>query len=270
MMPLVSEPTNPPRRGAFALAVVALLGVHLFFFNYFMPLGVWWTDQPIVGIDYETHVAQTWRAIEGLDGWGHSWVYDTHLLAGTPAGVIFDADNKGWEVWTWLLHRLGLSKGFAFNLFAVAAHWLLLPVVFLSARLFGLARGGALADSARRAFPTAQHIRDRGGGVSFADAPKHQLPVEILSAVTQLSVLEFGQKVGGPLPLHSPQALAVGEGTAQHDAVPARPPAPCAWRLPRRLHRRTAADTAGPPALAGPRFVTPPAPIHTEAELSQP
>ncbi len=148
MMPLVSEPTNPPRRGAFALAVVALLGVHLFFFNYFMPLGVWWTDQPIVGIDYETHVAQTWRAIEGLDGWGHSWVYDTHLLAGTPAGVIFDADNKGWEVWTWLLHRLGLSKGFAFNLFAVAAHWLLLPVVFLSARLFGLARAGALAAAA--------------------------------------------------------------------------------------------------------------------------
>jgi len=148
MMRLVSEPSNPPRRGAFALAVAALFGLHLLCFTHFMPLGVWWTDQPILGVDYETHVAQTWRAIEGLDGWGHSWVYDPHLLAGTPAGVIFDADNKGWEVWTWILHRLGLSRGFAFNLFAVAAHWLLLPVVFLSARLFGLARAPALAAAA--------------------------------------------------------------------------------------------------------------------------
>jgi hypothetical protein len=144
----VSEPTNPPRRGAFALAVAALLGLHLLCFNHFMPLAVWWTDQPILGVDYETHVAQVWRAIEGLDGWGRSWVYDPHLLAGTPAGVIFDADNKGWEVWTWLLHRLGVPQGLAFNLFAVAAHWLLLPVVFLSARLFGLARAPALAATA--------------------------------------------------------------------------------------------------------------------------
>lgn len=144
----MSEPTNPPRRGAFALAVAALLGLHLLCFNHFMPLAVWWTDQPILGVDYETHVAQVWRAIEGLDGWGRSWVYDPHLLAGTPAGVIFDADNKGWEVWTWLLHRLGVPQGLAFNLFAVAAHWLLLPVVFLSARLFGLARAPALAATA--------------------------------------------------------------------------------------------------------------------------
>ncbi len=148
MMPGVSEPTNPPRRGAFALAVVALLGLHLLCFNHFMPLAVWWTDQPILGVDYETHVAQVWRAIEGLDGWGHSWVYDVQLLAGTPAGVIFDADNKGWEVWTWALHRLGVPQGLAFNLFAVAAHWLLLPVVFLSARLFGLTRAPALAATA--------------------------------------------------------------------------------------------------------------------------
>lgn len=148
MMPGVSEPSNPPRRGAFALAVAALLGLHLLCFLHFMPPATWWSDQPIVGVDYETHVAQVWRAIEGLDGWGRSWVYDVRLLAGSPAGVIFDADNKGWEVWTWALHRLGVPKALAFNLFAVAAHWLVLPVVFAAARLFGLARAPALAAAA--------------------------------------------------------------------------------------------------------------------------
>ena len=145
MMPGVSEPSKPPRRGAFALAVALVLGLHLLCFLHFMPPAVWWTDQPILGVDYETHVAQVWRAIEGLDGWGRSWVYDVRLLAGSPAGVIFDADNKGWEVWTWALHRLGVPQALAFNLFAVAAHWLVLPVVFGSARLFGLARAPALA-----------------------------------------------------------------------------------------------------------------------------
>jgi len=145
MMPGVSEPSIPPRRGAFALAVALVLGLHLLCFLHFLPPSVWWTDQPILGVDYETHVAQVWRAIEGLDGWGRSWVYDVRLLAGSPAGVIFDADNKGWEVWTWALHRLGVPQALAFNLFAVAAHWLVLPVVFGSARLFGLARAPALA-----------------------------------------------------------------------------------------------------------------------------
>ena len=141
----MSGPSTSPRRVAFALATLAVLGLHTLCFLYFAPPATWWTDQPILGVDYETHVAQVWRALEGFDGWGRSWVYDVRLLAGVPAGVIFDADNKGWEVWTWAVRGLGLSAGQAFNLFVVAAHWLVLPVVYASARLFGLGRPAALA-----------------------------------------------------------------------------------------------------------------------------
>jgi len=141
----VPEPSTPPRRGAFALAMLALLGLHTLCFTYFVPTAVWFSDQPILGVDYETHVAQVWRALESLDGWGRGWAYDVRLLAGSPAGVIFDADNKGWELWTWAVRGLGCSAGLAFNLFAVAAHWLVLAVVFASARLFGLGRWAALA-----------------------------------------------------------------------------------------------------------------------------
>mgnify|MGYP000305904050 CR=1 FL=1 len=149
----MSEPERSPRRGAFASGAfagssLALLGVHLAMFLYFVPPSAWWTDQPMTGVDYETHIAQVWRVLEGLDGWGKTWVYDVRLLAGYPHGVLFDADNKGWEMWTWAVRGLGFSQGQAFNLFVVAAHWGVLAVTFVSARLFGLGRFGALAAAA--------------------------------------------------------------------------------------------------------------------------
>ena len=150
------EHERPPRRGAFArrsafafaFATLALLGFHLAAFLYFVPPAAWWTDQPMTGVDYETHIAQVWRVLEGLDGWGRTWVYDVRLLAGYPHGVLFDADNKGWELWTWALRGLGCSQGLAFNLFVVFAHWGVLAVTFTSARLFGLGRFAALAAAA--------------------------------------------------------------------------------------------------------------------------
>ncbi len=134
--------------GAFALASLALLGLHLAVFLYFVPPAAWWTDQPMTGVDFETHIAQVWRVLEGLDGWGKTWVYDVRLLAGYPHGVLFDADNKGWEMWTWALRGLGCSQGLAFNLFVVAAHWGVVAVTFVSARLFGLGRFAALGATA--------------------------------------------------------------------------------------------------------------------------
>lgn len=132
------------RRAPLILAALALLAFHLGWFCYFVPLASWWTDTPIVGVDFETHVGQTMRFLEAMDGWGRGWLYDPRLLAGYPHGVIFDADNKGWEVWTWLVRGLGVSAGLAFNLFVVLAHLAVLPVVYLSARLFELPRRAAL------------------------------------------------------------------------------------------------------------------------------
>lgn len=139
------DPERRRRRGGLALAAVAVVAVHLACFCYFVPLAAWWSDEPMIGVDFETHIGQAWRVIEGLDGWGRSWVYDARLLAGSPQGLIFDADNKGWELWTWAVRKLGVSQGFAFNLFVVLAHWLVLAVVYAAARLFELGRGAALA-----------------------------------------------------------------------------------------------------------------------------
>ncbi|HEY8379552.1 MAG TPA: hypothetical protein VIK91_23830, partial [Nannocystis sp.] len=131
-------------RGRLGLAALALVAFHLAWFCYFLPPATWWAEVPIPGVDFETHVGQTWRFLEAMDGWGRSWLYDPRLHAGYPHGVIFDADNKGWEVWTWLVRGLGVAAPLAFNLFAVLAHLAVLPVVYAGARLLELSRAGAL------------------------------------------------------------------------------------------------------------------------------
>lgn len=102
------------------------------------------SDTPQSGFDFDTHVSQVWRVVEGLQGWNAPWIYDVQHLAGFPNGTIFDADNKGWELFTWALVRLGVSQGQAFNLFVIAAHLGVAPVVYASARLFRLGRGASL------------------------------------------------------------------------------------------------------------------------------
>jgi hypothetical protein len=66
------------------------------------------------------------------------------LLAGQPEGTIFDADNKGWEVWTYALYRLGVPKGTAYNTYLLGIHLLVPLVMFLAARLFGIGRFASL------------------------------------------------------------------------------------------------------------------------------
>ncbi|MEM9452835.1 MAG: hypothetical protein AAGF11_01565 [Myxococcota bacterium] len=131
----------------------AVLAVALVFGG---PAGLLWyfggerllTSTPSSGFDFDTHISQVWRVLEGLRGWGRPWVYDVQHLAGYPNGTIFDADNKGWELWTYALSSLGVPQGLAFNLFTVLAHLLVAPVVYASARLFGLARRASLLAAA--------------------------------------------------------------------------------------------------------------------------
>lgn len=100
-------------------------------------------DAPVAGLDHDTHLTDTRRVLEGLENFGRSWVWDVRLLAGFPNGTIFDADNKGLEVFTWLLHRAGLPWGFAFNMFLLVGHLGVMPAVYLSARWLDLGRSAA-------------------------------------------------------------------------------------------------------------------------------
>lgn len=142
--PVSTQPSAGWRRRRLAIAAVLSLGLHVGLTLHFDPPSVVLSETPLSGGDFDTHVEQTWRVLEGLDGWGQPWVYDVRLLAGCPNGVIFDADNKGWELFTYGVRGLGVHQATAFNLFVWAAHLLLWPFMLMTARLFGLSRGAAL------------------------------------------------------------------------------------------------------------------------------
>ncbi|TPW00778.1 MAG: Uncharacterized protein FD124_3919, partial [Alphaproteobacteria bacterium] len=130
-------------RFPYAWALV-LVVVHLALLVHFLPPSLVFGKEPITGDDYDLHIGQVWRVVEGLDGWGKSWVYDAKQFAGKPAGVISDAGSKAWELWTFAGWKLGLHRGTAFNTFVLLA-FLLAPLLpFVAARLFGLNRRAAL------------------------------------------------------------------------------------------------------------------------------
>lgn len=142
----MAGPAQPARdasgRWLYPLVVLMHLGLTLYFVSPAAVFG----DEPLSGDDFDLHIGQTFRAVEGLQRWGHSWVYDVDLLAGNPAGVIVDSGNKGWSLWTYAGESLGLSRAVAFNTFVLFGHLLAPIAVFLCARLFGLApRVAALA-----------------------------------------------------------------------------------------------------------------------------
>ncbi len=124
-------------RHAYRIVLCSLVVVHLGLTFYFERPRIIFSDKPNAWLDFDTHIEQTWRVTEALDGFGKAWAYDVQLLAGYPNGTIFDADNKGWELWTYGLWKLGLSRGLAFNLFILLAHLMVPWAVLLATRLFG-------------------------------------------------------------------------------------------------------------------------------------
>ncbi|MFI5307064.1 MAG: hypothetical protein ACHQ53_06925 [Polyangiales bacterium] len=131
-------------RLGFVLAALALAGVHFTLCNHFVPLRAVLAPAPLQGDDFDLHIGQTYRVLQGLDGWGKAWVYDVQLLAGQPEGTIFDADNKGCEIFTYALWKLGLHEAVAFNLFVWLSTALGPLVVFAAARVFGFAPWSSL------------------------------------------------------------------------------------------------------------------------------
>jgi len=141
----MSEPTPVQRfRWVHALVAIAICALHVALVHYFMPLAWLTSPTPIMGVDFDTHAEQTWRVIEGLRGWGRSWVYDVQLLAGFPNGTIFDADNKLWELWTYVLSLFGVPLSIGYNSYVFLAHFLILPWSYATARVLGLGIGASL------------------------------------------------------------------------------------------------------------------------------
>ncbi len=138
---------SPRDRVHFGLAVLAVLALQAGLFFYFGG-AILFSDVPYAGLDFDTHITQAYRVVEGLEGWNRSWVYDVQLLAGAPNGVIFDADNKGWSLITYGGKQLGLSQGFSFNLFIIAAHVGVVPLVYGGSRMLRVGPWGSLLAAA--------------------------------------------------------------------------------------------------------------------------
>ncbi len=131
----------------FAVAVMAVLAMQVGLFLYFGG-AMLFSDVPYGGLDFDTHITQAYRVVEGIEGWKRTWVYDVQLLAGVPNGVIFDADNKGWSLVTYAGKQLGLSQGMAFNAFILAAHAGVVPLIYLGSRLLRVGPWGSLLAAA--------------------------------------------------------------------------------------------------------------------------
>jgi hypothetical protein len=125
------------------LALLAVFAVHVWLVSYFFGDQLPLPELAFNRGDFATHANQVHKVIAGLQTSGQHWVYDVQLLAGAPNGEMFDADVKGWEVFTWLLVELGCAQGWAFNLYILLIHLLLPAVVYASARLFRLDRWAA-------------------------------------------------------------------------------------------------------------------------------
>jgi len=113
----------------------------VYFFGDELPL----RDVPLTYGDFPTHAAQVRRVLQGAEEAGRTWVYDTQLLAGAPNGVLFDADNKGWELWTLAWVKLGARGWWAFNAFILMVHCVMPLVIHAAARLFDLDRVQSLS-----------------------------------------------------------------------------------------------------------------------------
>jgi hypothetical protein len=136
------------RRFAPLLGLLVVVGVHTGMTLYFDPPATILAPRPIAGFDWETHYGQVQVAAESLARSGETWGYNPQQLAGQPSGVVFDADNKGWELWTIGLEHLGVPRPVAFNLFAWLVAMLVPFVFYASARLLELRPWTAVAAAA--------------------------------------------------------------------------------------------------------------------------
>ena len=155
-----------------ALIPLLIYLLHLGLVVYATPYDVAFGGDPFMGIDYQTHFEQTRTVSTAIQRWGKTWAYDPFLLAGQPAGLIFDVDNKAHCLFTHALTRLGANQAVAFNLFVLLEHLLAPLLIWFAARLLGMgfkARTISLALSALIwHFDSAAHWYWWAGMNSFA------------------------------------------------------------------------------------------------------
>ena len=129
-------PELPRRKRVIAWTVLFVL--HIAYLAYAIPPSVIFSDLPYDGVDYQTHYEQLKIVKELLEKYGHLWGYDPFLLAGQPAGLIFDVDNKAYFLFTFGLIKAGVSTPVAYKIFTPFVSLLAPICIWLAAGLFGM------------------------------------------------------------------------------------------------------------------------------------
>jgi hypothetical protein len=105
-----------------------------------------WADAignaPFHYTDYATHYAAVDAVSHFLVG-GRLWGYSPYFHAGFAEGTLFDIDNKGIELGSYLLSRLGLSLPHAFNTVVLILMACAPFAIYVTARLLGFSVAGA-------------------------------------------------------------------------------------------------------------------------------
>lgn len=141
----LAEPKRTGARRAWPGAAFVLVCVFQGWLTfYFERPEAFLRDEPVLGGDFDTHFGQAARFVDSMRGFQKTWSYDVALLAGRPAGVLFDCDNKAWNLWTYFCTARGLSVARSFNLFVIAASLSLPFVVFAGARLLRFSTRAAI------------------------------------------------------------------------------------------------------------------------------
>ncbi|MEZ4453563.1 MAG: hypothetical protein R3B09_29175 [Nannocystaceae bacterium] len=155
-----------------ALASAAIALVHLVLVYYAFPPAVVLGDAGYPHPDYQTHYQQTVTILEVWETYGRFWAYDPGLLAGEPAGLFFDVDNKAHFLFVLALTRLGVAVPVAFNLFPVLSSLLAPLSLAAAARLLRFTAPAIVVAAGLGVllwhFDSTVHFVWGGGMVSFA------------------------------------------------------------------------------------------------------
>ena len=98
---------------------------------------------PVYSDDYSLHYYNCLHNKEMLLNFGKTWGYDPFLLAGYPAGVLFAADAKAWELLFFVLSFF-FSDGFSFNFYIILFHLVHPFLLYSAARNFDFSKKESL------------------------------------------------------------------------------------------------------------------------------
>ncbi len=131
--------------GRYRQLVAGACLLHLVLVLFYLSPSRVFSPEPILRMDYAHHFHQVATVVEAMTTEGRHWAYDPSFCAGYPAGTLFDVDMKLFELLAYLLTRLGVGLGLAYNCLILLFFLAMPAVLWRSCRNFELTPAGTVA-----------------------------------------------------------------------------------------------------------------------------